>query len=170
MCIFSFTKPRAKYQVPWEILAVKKKRDDMKTAPLCNRRFPNNANSQKLKTAKSELNNAYLKEQTGYVEDRINKIRDHNENRQSGIAWQAVNVVSRRKSAAKATIKVGSPEKQIHLLKKHFKNLFRKCAKISNETITKILGKQLDFKLEQFTQEELDVVFRRIKKWKNFRS
>ena len=46
----------------------------------------------------SELTNAYLKEQTDYIQDQINKIRDSVEERQSRIASQTVNEVSRRKS------------------------------------------------------------------------
>ena len=42
------TKLRAKHWVPWETLAVKKKRDDVKTASLYNKRNPTNANAQKL--------------------------------------------------------------------------------------------------------------------------
>ena len=42
----------------------KKKHDNMKTTPLCNRKIPTNANTQKLKKAQSEFTNAYLKEQT----------------------------------------------------------------------------------------------------------
>ena len=48
------TKLRANHIVPWET-AVKKKRDDMKTAPQCNQRDPTNAKAQKLKRAQSEL-------------------------------------------------------------------------------------------------------------------
>ena len=70
------TKLRAKYRVPLETIAVKKKCDDVKTASLCNTRNPNNVNAQKLKKAQSELNNAYLKEQTEYIQNQINKIRN----------------------------------------------------------------------------------------------
>ena len=79
------TKLRAKHRVPWETFTIKKKHDDVKTAPQCNRN-PTNANAQKLKKIQSELNNAYLKEQTEYIQDQINKIRDSLEDRQSRIA------------------------------------------------------------------------------------
>ena len=39
----------------------------MKTASLCNKRNPTNANTKKLKKAQSELTNAHLKEQTEYM-------------------------------------------------------------------------------------------------------
>ena len=51
------TKPRAKNRVPWETLAVRKSRDNVKTASLCNKRNPTNANTQKQR----ELTNAYKK-------------------------------------------------------------------------------------------------------------
>ena len=43
------TKPRAKSRVPWDTLAVRKKRAEVKTASLSNRRNPTNINAQKLK-------------------------------------------------------------------------------------------------------------------------
>ena len=48
------TKLRAKHWVLWETLAVKKKRDNVETASLCNKRNPTNTNTQKLKKAQSE--------------------------------------------------------------------------------------------------------------------
>ena len=72
-----------KLLVPWETLAIKKKRDNVKTTSLCNRRNPTNTNAQKLKKAQSELNNTYLKEQKEYIQDQINKIRDLVEDRKS---------------------------------------------------------------------------------------
>ena len=44
------TKLKAKHRVLWEIVDVKKKCDNMKTASLCNKRNPTNANAQKLMT------------------------------------------------------------------------------------------------------------------------
>ena len=43
------TKQRAKPRVPWETLAVRKKRADVKTASKCNRKNPTNINALKLK-------------------------------------------------------------------------------------------------------------------------
>ena len=55
------TKQREKPRVPWETLAVRKKRADVKTASKCNRRNPTNINAQ------IELANIYRKEQTKYI-------------------------------------------------------------------------------------------------------
>ena len=88
------SKQRAKPSVQWETLAIIKKCADIKTASLCN------INAQKLK-AQNELTHIYLKEQTEYIQNQINKIRDLVEDRQSRIAWQTVNEV-RRKSTARA--------------------------------------------------------------------
>ena len=58
------TKQRAKPRVPWETLAVRKKRADVKTDSKCNRRNPTNINALKLKKVQNELANIYLNEQT----------------------------------------------------------------------------------------------------------
>ena len=50
-----------------------------------------------------------------YIQNQINKIRDSVEDRQSRTARQTVNKVSRRKSTAKAKLKVTSQEERIHL-------------------------------------------------------
>ena len=84
------TKQRTRPRVPWETLAVRKKRADVKTASKCNRKNPTNINVMKLKKAQNELANISLKEQTEYIQNQINKIRDPVEDRQSSIAWQTV--------------------------------------------------------------------------------
>ena len=68
------TKQIAKPRVPWETLAVRKKRANVKITSLCNRKNPNNINAQKLKKALNEPTNAYLKKLTEYIRYRINKI------------------------------------------------------------------------------------------------
>ena len=49
--------------------------------------------------------NQQAKEQTEYIQNQIDKISDSVEDRQSRIAWQTMNKVSRRKSTAKAKLK-----------------------------------------------------------------
>ena len=62
----------------------------------------------KLKKAQNELARIYLKEQTEYVQNQIDKIRDSVEDRQPGIAWQTINEVNKRKSTAKAKLKASN--------------------------------------------------------------
>ena len=69
--------------------------------------------------------------------------------------------MSRRKSTAKAKLKATSQEEWIQLWK-HFENLLGNPPKVSHEPITRIINKQLDIKLGQFMQEELDSVLRKI--------
>ena len=128
----------------------------MKTTSNCNWRNPTNINALKLKKAQNELANIYLKEQTKSIQNQINKIIDSVEVKQSRIAWQTVNEVSRRKSTAKAKLKATSQEERIHLWKQHFENLLGKLPKVTPEPITRIISKKLKIKLGQFTQEELD--------------
>ena len=85
------------------------------------------------------------------------------EDKQSRIAWQTINEVSRRKSTAKAKLKAASQQERVKLWEQHFKNLLGSPPKIMDEPITRIISKQLDIKLGPFTKEELDSVLKKIK-------
>ena len=80
------TKPRTKYRVPWETLAVREKRALVKTASKRYRMNPTNTNARKLERAQYQLAGIYLKEQAEYIKNQIDKIRDSVEDRQSRIA------------------------------------------------------------------------------------
>ena len=116
-----------------------------------------------LSKQKNELANIYLKEQTEFIPNQINNISDSVKDRQSTIAWQTVNGVSRRKSTAKDKLKATSKQEWIHLWKQHFENLLSKPQKIFHEPITKFISNQLNIKLGQFTLEELNSVLRKNK-------
>ena len=113
--------------------------------------------------AQYQLAGIYIKEQTEYIQNQIDKIRDSVEDRQSRIAWQTINEVSRRKNTAKAKLRAANQQERIKLWKQHFENLLGNPPKITPEPITRIISKQLDIKLGPFTQEELDSVLRKIK-------
>ena len=74
-----------------------------------------------------------------------------------------INEVSRRKSTAKAKLKATSQQNQIHLWKQHFENLLGNPLEVTHEPIMRIISKQLDIKLGLFTQEELNLLLRKIK-------
>ena len=74
-----------------------------------------------------------------------------------------VNEASRRKSTAKAKLKATNRQERIHLWKQHFENLLVNPPKVTHEPIRRIISKQLDIKVGQFTQEEIDSVLRKIK-------
>ena len=107
---YILTKPRTKYRVPWEMLAVREKRAHVKTASKSYRKNPTNTNALKLKKAQYQLAVIYLKEQTEYIQNQINKIRNSVEDKQSRIAWQTINKVSRRKSTTKAKLKAANQQ------------------------------------------------------------
>ena len=153
------TKPRTKYRVPWETLAVREKRAHVKTVFKSYRKNPTNTNARKLKTAQYQLASIYIKKQTEYIQNQIDKIRDSVEDRQSRIAWQIINEESRRKSTVKAKLKAANQQEIIKLWKQHFENLLGNPPKVTHEPITRIISKQLDIKLRPFTQEELDSRF-----------
>ena len=105
------TKLKTKYRVPWETLAVREKRALVKSASKNYQKNPTNTNARKLKTAQYQLAGIYIKEQTEYIQNQIDKIRDSVEDRQSRIAWQTINEVSRRKSTANAKLNAKSTRK-----------------------------------------------------------
>ena len=74
-------KHRTKSRVPWETLTVREKHANEKTASKCNRKNPTNTNALKLKKVQNELANIYLNEQTEYIQNQIDKIRDLVEDR-----------------------------------------------------------------------------------------
>ena len=135
----------------------------MKTASKSYRKNPTITNARKLEKAQYQLAGIYLKEQTEYMQNQIDKIRDLVEDRQSRIAWQTINKVSKRKSTAKAKLKAASQQERVRLWKQHFENLLGNPRKVTNEPITRVISKQLDIKLGPFTIEELDLVLRKIK-------
>ena len=157
------TKPRTKYRVPWEAVAVREKRADVKTASKNYRKNPTYTNARKLKKTQDQLAGIYKKEQTEYIQNQIDKIRDLVGDRQSRIACQTINEVSRRKITAKAKLKAANQQERIKLWKQHIENLLGNQPKVTHEPITRIISKQLDIKLGPFTQEELDSVLRKIK-------
>ena len=156
-------KQRTKSRVPLETFTIREKCADVKTASKCNRKNPTNTNALKLKKAQNELTNIYLKEQTEYIQNQIDKMRDSVEDRQSRIAWQTINEVSRWNNTAKAKLKATSQQDRIHLWKQPFENLLGNPPKVTHELIRRIISKQLDIRLGPFTQEELDSVLRKIK-------
>ena len=157
------TKPRTKYRAPWETEEVREKRALVKTASESYRKNPTIANVRILKKAQKQLAGIYLKEQTEFIQNKIDKIRDSVEDRQSRIAWQTINEVSGRKSTAKAKLKAVNQQERIKLWKQHFENLLANPPNITQEPITRIISKQLDIKLGPFIKEELDLVLRKIK-------
>ena len=156
------TKLKTKYRVPWKTLAVREKRALVKTASKNYRKNPTNTNALKLKTAQYQLAGVYIKEQTEYIQNQIDKLRDSVEDIQSRIAWQTINEVSRRKNTTKAKLKAANQLERIKLWQQHFEKLLGNPPKITHEPITRIISKQLDIKLGPFTQE-LDSVLRKIK-------
>ena len=151
------TKPWIKYRVLWKTLARREKRAHVKTASKSYRKNTTNTNALKLKKSTISIRR--------HISKRTDRI--HTKSRQSRIAWQTINEVSRRKSTAKAKLKATNQQERVKLWKQHFENLQRNPPKVTHEPITRIISKQLYIKLEPFTQEELDSVIRKIKNRKS---
>ena len=118
------TKPKTKYRVPWETLAVRVKRADLKTASKSYWKKPTNK-CPKTEKVQYKLAGIYLKEQTEYIQNQIDKIRDLVEDRQSRIALQTINEASRRQSTTKAKLKAANQQERIKL-ETAFRKSFRK--------------------------------------------
>ena len=86
---------------------------NMKISSTHTSRQQRNAYQQNLEL--NELASIYLKEQTEYLQNQIDKIRVSVEDRQSRIAWQTINEVSRRKSTARAKLKATNQQERIKL-------------------------------------------------------
>ena len=74
--------------------------------------LPRLTNAWILKKAQYQLAGIYLKEQMEFIQNKIDKIRDSVEDRQSRIAWQTINKVSGRKSTTKAKLKAANQHKE----------------------------------------------------------
>ena len=85
-------------------------------------------------------------------------IRDLVEDRQSWIVWQ---MVAEGRVLQKLNWKLLA--KNEHTCGTNILRIYSKNLKGMHEPITKIISNQLDIKLGQFTQEELDSILRKIK-------
>ena len=70
--------------------------------------------------------------------------------------------MSKRKSTSRANLKAASQEERIQMWKEHYKNLLGNFPKITDKPIMKIINSQIDIKLGQFIQEELNVELTKI--------
>ena len=73
----------------------------------------------------TELLKTCQKEQIEYIQGQINKIRNSVEDRQSRIAWQTVNEVSKMKSTSRTKLIAASQEEGLQIWKEHLKNARR---------------------------------------------
>ena len=132
------TKPRTKYRAQWETEEVREKRSLVKTASKSYRKDPTIANDRILKKAQDQIAGIYLKEQTEFIQNKIDKIRDSVEDRQSRIAWQTINEVSGRKSTAKAKLKAANQQERIKL-ETTFWKLLANPPNVTQEPINRII-------------------------------
>ena len=87
-----------------------------------------------LKTKNGTISIIHIREQTEYIQNQIDKIRDSVEDRQSRIAWQTINEMSRRKNTAKAKLKAANQQERIKLWKQHLENFTRKPTENNTRT------------------------------------
>ena len=92
---------------------MREKRAQVKTASKNYRKKPNKHKCLKTKNGNNiNLAGIYIKEQTEYIQNQIDNIRDSVEDRQSRIAWQTINEESRRKNSDKQNLKQQTNKKE----------------------------------------------------------
>ena len=128
----------------------------MKIVSLLNKR---NQRPKKTKAQRKPTFTVWKKE---YIRGQKNEIRHSVEDRQSWIAWHTVN---EGRSTSRIKLKAASPEEQMS--KEHFKNQLRNSTKVFNETITKIIDRQLYIQLGQIIEEKFNVMSTKIKSIKD---
>ena len=90
----------------------------------------NAANLSLVKDAKKELRKTYEKEQSAYLQTKIDEIKSAADNKQSALAWNTVNEISGRKRSYKAKLKASDQEDRLHKWKEHFQNLLGKAPNV----------------------------------------
>ena len=76
---------------------------------------------------------------------------------------ETVNEVSGRKSTSRANLKVTNQEERFQNWKEYFKDLLGNLPEITDKPTKEIIDGQLDIKLGQFMEEELNTVLKKLK-------
>ena len=159
-------KPKIKNHKPWETEEVCLKRNELHTAAQMKNSFPSDENVTSFNDAKIALAETYEKEQTDYLQRKIDVIKEASSDQKSATAWKTVNEISGRKSANKAKLKASSQDERLKLWKKHFQDLLGKPPIIKEERITPVITEQLNIKTGSFSMEELQRAIKRIQNGK----
>ena len=121
-------------------------------------------NIRKFKKAQKNLVLSYDKEQSEYIQSKIDEIQNAVRNQKSAKAWKIVNEVSGRKNSCRSKIKGKNNEERVKLWQKHFQDLLGKPTKINEneEEISQIVNSELDIKKGLFTPDEIIIAVRSI--------
>ena len=129
-------KERTRKRKSWEAEEVGKMRKVVQEAAKARNTNPNAENTAKFKAAQAQLTETYEREQTEYLQSKIDEIEKASSNKKSAVAWKTVNEISGRRSANTAKLKATSEEERLKLWKKHFEDLLgsAKGERINNNT------------------------------------
>ena len=121
-------------------------------------------NIRKFKKAQTNLVLSYNKEQSEYIQSKIDEIQNAVRNQKSAKAWKIVNEVSGRKNSCRSKIKTKNNEERVKLWQKHFQDLLGKPTKINEneEDISQIVNSELDIKKGLFTPDGIIIAVRSI--------
>ena len=121
-------------------------------------------NIRKFKKAQTNLVHSYDKEQSEYIQSKIDEIQNAVRNQKSAKASKIVNEVSGRKNSCRSKIKAQNNEERVKLWQQHFQDLLGKPTKINEneEEISQIVNSELDIKKGLFTPDEIIIAVRSI--------
>ena len=101
------------------------------------------SSAAKLEEAKQELQESYDREQEKYVNEKIHAITDAIQHQKSGLAWETVNELTRRKGTNRGRIKAKSPEDRVSKWKTHFSNLLGQPPSVTIKPTASIIHEPL---------------------------
>ena len=157
-------KPKLKKRLPWETLEISNKRTILQETAEKRNSHPTMENIRKFKKVQTNLVLSYDKEQSEYIQSKIDEIQNAVRNQKSAKAWKIVNEVSGRKNSCRSIIKAKNNEERVKLWQKHFQDLLGKPTKINEneEEISQIENSELDIKKGLFTPDEIIIAVRSI--------
>jgi hypothetical protein len=127
---------------------------------------PSLANINNFNLARTTLTEVYNKEQTDYLQSKIDLITNASSNKQSAVAWKTVNEISGRKSSNKSKLKASSQEDRLNLWKQHFQSLLGKPPTVKCSRINTVILEEHNIKKGPFTMDELNQALKRIQSGK----
>ena len=154
---------KTKRKVPWENEIVEQKRECLKILANLKNKTPTSTNIRNYRKARQELEETYNIEQHKYIQEKIETIRNADENKQSSLAWQMVNEVIGQKRSTQAKLKASSQDERLQKWKEHFQNLLGKAPVIKDQPIQQIIDNELPIKKGPFSEEELEAVLKKLK-------
>ena len=142
----------------------------LKEASLNYHKNPSRTLNQKLKSAKKNLDDAYLKAEADFILGKINTLEHLHTSNKHHQAWKTVKELSGKSSNSSPGIKGGSTKARKESWLRHFQNLLGKKANLPDDLNLPMeeISDQLNIPTTNFTMDELKTVLNKVKPSKAF--